>query len=140
MKFLSVLFLVSQMFLNASAQTTEGNQLSVTVKSANSDKGMITVNVFNSEQNFLKKAVKSQSIKAEEGESTFIFNDLPEGTYTVFALHDKNGNGKLDMNVFGIPNEPYGLSKKGKNRFGPPVYEKAVFELKANTEIEVKIN
>lgn len=35
---------------------------------------------------------------------------LPEGLYVVSAFQDVNGNGKLDLGIFGIPKEPIWLS------------------------------
>jgi uncharacterized protein (DUF2141 family) len=35
---------------------------------------------------------------------------LPEGEYVIGIHQDRNGNGEMDYGLFGIPQEPYGLS------------------------------
>lgn len=116
-------------FIPQSNPKTASYDLELTVKNIKTDEGKILVHIFNSEEGFLKNAYSSKLVEAKQGSLNFIFEDLPEGEYTAYVLHDKNENGELDMNKFGIPNEPYGMSESGKNRFGPPNYEKAIFKV-----------
>lgn len=51
-----------------------------------------------------------------------VFADLAPGRYAVQALHDGNGNGRLDSNVLGMPIEGYGFSNN------PQVMRKATFD------------
>jgi uncharacterized protein (DUF2141 family) len=53
--------------------------------------------------------------------------DVPAGVYAIVAMHDENGNGKLDKNLFGQPTEGYGASRNAQGTFGPK-YEDARFE------------
>lgn len=57
----------------------------------------------------------------------------------VSAYHDRNSNGKLDKNSFGIPTEPYGFSRDPKRGFGPPSFEQAAFEIDRNPTSETPI-
>ena len=69
------------------------------------------------------------------------FHDLPCGIYAISSYHDVNGNGKLDSNLFGIPNEPYGFSNNAKAVFGPPDFDAASFRLtKPGTVIEILLD
>jgi len=52
---------------------------------------------------------------------------VPPGVYAVAAIHDRNGNGRLDTNLLGMPKEPYGFSRAARGRFGPPSFEDAAF-------------
>jgi len=66
--------------------------------------------------------------------------DLPKGEYALVVYHDENGNGRLDKNFIGIPNEPLGFS----NRYwpkGPPTFTKAAFKLdrEETKAIDVKL-
>lgn len=141
MKLFSLVILIFSLSFNIKAQTTTGVEVVVTVKNVKSTEGMITVTLFNSKENFLEKAYQSQTKSANDKEYTFVFKNVTKGTYTAYAMHDKNGNDKLDMNVFGIPNEPYGVSKQGKNRFGPPIYDKAIFEIEqANINMNIRVD
>lgn len=57
----------------------------------------------------------------------------------VSAYHDRNSNGKLDKNSFGIPTEPYGFSRDPKRGFGPPSFEQAAFEIDRNATSQTPI-
>ena len=45
--------------------------------------------------------------------------EVPAGSYAIVAMHDENGNGKLDTNLFGMPTEGYGASRGAQGPFGP---------------------
>ena len=104
-------------------------KLTVNVKNIQSSEGKILVGLFNSEETFLEKAFQKASEEAKEDQMQFEFDNVPEGTYTISVIHDKNNNGSLDKNMIGIPTEPYGISMDGKSMFGPPSYEDAVFKV-----------
>jgi uncharacterized protein (DUF2141 family) len=62
------------------------------------------------------------------------------GRYTVFVVHDKNGNGKMDKNFFGIPEEPVGLSRNpSPPKFGPPKFKDASFDYLPSKSMEFRI-
>ncbi len=64
------------------------------------------------------------------GEATeLLVHDLPAGEYAVAVFADSNGNGRLDNNLFGIPNEPVGVSRDAKGKFGPPAFADAAFRV-----------
>ncbi len=52
---------------------------------------------------------------------------MAPGTYALACFHDENGNGKLDTNWLGIPNEGMVASNHAKGRMGPPKFEDAKF-------------
>ncbi|MDB2408843.1 DUF2141 domain-containing protein [Crocinitomicaceae bacterium] len=54
-------------------------------------------------------------------------------------FHDKNNNGKLDKNAFGIPLEPYGFSQNARARFSAPSFNDAKIVLDGNQSIEITI-
>lgn len=54
---------------------------------------------------------------------------VPFGTYAVRLYHDENGNGELDTNAVGVPQEAYGFSNDARGRFGPPAFEAAAFTI-----------
>ena len=113
------------------------NRIIVVVENITSDAGTINVGVFNSEKNFLEIPYKKAIKKAEAGKSiVFEFTGIPNGAYTVSAYHDLNGNGDLDTNFIGIPDEPYGISREGRRAYGPPSYSNAVFRI---TEENVRL-
>lgn len=50
---------------------------------------------------------------------------LPPGRYAVAAFQDGNGNGQLEKNFLGLPQEPYAFSRNARR----PSFEEASFEL-----------
>ncbi len=84
---------------------------------------------------FLKKVVpvKSDSM-------TVTFESVPhDSTYAVAVIHDKNGNGKLDMRKFPYPRPKEGSGVSNNTfRFGPPAYDKARFAL-AGASVSLRV-
>jgi uncharacterized protein (DUF2141 family) len=76
----------------------------------------------------------------KDGKSTISIRDLKPGKYAIRYFHDENSNGKLDTNTFGIPKEGYGFSNNAKGSFGPPAFEKWIFDLTENKKLALKIN
>lgn len=67
---------------------------------------------------------------------TVIFEDIPYGVYAVSIHHDKDSNGKLNLNFFGIPVEPVGVSNM--NSIGYPRFSKSKFGLYESLK-EIKV-
>lgn len=67
--------------------------------------------------------------------------NLDPGTYGIVIFHDKNGNEELDMNLFGVPNEPYGFSNNPKIKFSVPEFDAFKFQFDGSpTEINITLN
>ncbi len=67
------------------------------------------------------------------------FGEIPFGTYAVAIIHDVNGNGELDANFMGVPQEPVYFSNNARPGFGPPKYDAASFVLdKEKMTIHIK--
>lgn len=75
------------------------------------------------EQVYRKKIVPI----AQKGTLKLSLGNLPPGQYAVSCFHDLNGNGKLDTNWMGIPNEPYGFSNNARPKFRAPKWAEAAF-------------
>ena len=61
---------------------------------------------------------------AVAGTNIIRFPSLPTGEYAVQLYHDENGNGKVDMNVVGIPQEGYGFSNVPVVQGGIPPFDR----------------
>ena len=106
-------------------------QLEITVTGSKENKGSIRVGLFNSENDFLKKAVYGEIVKVTGSEVVVVFNNLPEGEYGVSVVHDENENGELDSNFMGIPNEGFAFGNDAMGAFGPPSYSDAKIKVDA---------
>lgn len=115
------------------------HRLTVQVFGAEPSVGRIYAYIFSSKSDFLKVPMKDHDLSTDpKGEALFIFH-LPEGSYSVCAYHDSNGNGKLDKGFLGIPKELVAFSNQAKGLFGPPAYRATLIELKQDTAIKLKL-
>ena len=64
---------------------------------------------------------------ARPGSVVVRIEGVPPGTYAAQAFHDENGNGVLDRNILGIPEEAMGFSNDAPMRMGPPRFDAAAF-------------
>ena len=81
-----------------------------------------------------------KSVKVSSKEAQVEFKSLSAGTYCITLFHDVDNNNKLNTEgMFGMPSEPYGFSNNPKTWFGPPKYEKCIFELSEDMAVEVKL-
>ncbi len=113
------------------AGAARAGTLSVHIDDVKAAQGTVMISLFNAADTFMKKPVASQALPALKEGVTAVFTDLPEGEYALAAYHDANGNGKLDMNLMGIPIEPYAFSNNAMGQMGPPTFAQAKFALPA---------
>jgi uncharacterized protein (DUF2141 family) len=116
--------------LGFSCLLAHGADLTITVKGVRSAEGAVFLAVYDSEKSFMKppQAKTTRRVDAGKGDLKIVIHDLPAGKYAIASYHDENGNGKLDTNAMGIPEEGYGFSNDARGVFGPPKFEDAVFE------------
>ena len=80
-------------------------------------------------------AYRSQSASISAGRAQLIFKDLPYDNYALMIVHDENGNGTVDHNMFRFPSEPLGFSNNFKVSLfsGVPDFDDLKFTFKANS-------
>lgn len=120
---------------NLSAQTLEVN-----IANLKNQQGTLNVALYNSEDSYLKKPFKAQSVKLYKNQVKVIFENIPAGEYAVSLYHDENENKKMDSNFMGIPKEGYGFSNNPSSMFGPASYEKAKFDLAGAKAMEISLH
>jgi len=111
-------------------QTSVASTLEIHLENVSEKGGNVMVALFGNEDNWLKKGNYSLKKKATSPETIVVFKNIPSGKYAVTVFQDENSNKSLDLGVMGIPKEPYGFSNNAPTHFGPPLWEKAVFEVK----------
>jgi uncharacterized protein (DUF2141 family) len=105
-------------------------KLEVEVSGLRNNKGNVMIQLFDSTE----KVLVSQMNTIKGNKSDFLF-DVPEGKYAVRYYHDENINGEMETNMFGKPTEGYGFSNNVTGKFGPPPFNKWLFDLKENKKI-----
>ena len=126
----------------ATALNAQAASLELTVTGLNRVEGHVLVAVFDQAEVWLKgKPLRSARAKVEGGEIKLQLDDLPEGaTLALSVVHDLNDNKRLDMNVIGMPTEPYGFSNNASGTFGPPSFEAAKLVLNGSAKHSIKLN
>lgn len=107
----------------------QATHLTITVDEIRSDKGKLMMALFNSKASFTRDAVVGKAVQIKNSKAVWKLSTLPPGKYAAAVFHDKNGNGKMDKSILGIPKEKYAFSRNARARFGPPSWEKASFTI-----------
>ncbi|MBU2958278.1 DUF2141 domain-containing protein [Paracoccus sp. 1_MG-2023] len=71
--------------------------------------------------------IASQRVAAGQGHCRF--DGLPPGRYAVAILHDRNDNGRMDVNALGLPVEAWGVSGNIRPMMRAPRFDEAAFQL-----------
>ncbi len=111
-------------------------ELNVKVKEVT---GEVYVAVYDTEENFLKKSLKTYKATVKEG-VVLISLDLEPGVYAISVFQDLNGNQELDTNFVGIPSEPYGFSNDAMGMFGPPSFKDSKVEIPSANPLQINLH
>jgi uncharacterized protein (DUF2141 family) len=109
--------------------------LTVRVENAEPGKGHLMIGIFDDESSFPNDHCVGQKVTVTDRVMMIAFTDLPEGVYAVSVYQDRNDNGQLDKNAFGVPKEKYGFSNNARR----PDYKKCSFNLNENMTITVRL-
>lgn len=102
-------------------------KLTVEINGLKNSKGQVLFQLLDENQ----KELKGVKAEIKNNVSIIVVNDLKPGKYGFRYFHDENGNGAMDKSMLGIPKEGFGFSNNAKGTFGPPSFDKMVFELKS---------
>ena len=117
------------------------SDLKLVITGVDDIKGSMYIAVFDNKELFpgFGKQLVEKVLPVDSKTLSCTFKDLPNSDYAVAIFHDKNNNGKLDKNAFGIPLEPYGFSQNARARFSAPSFNDAKIVLDGNQSIEITI-
>ncbi len=108
--------------------------LTVEISDIRSSTGVIHLELSNNNKGQIAAISKNISNK----KCIFVIENLQPGKYAFKFIHDENINDKLDTNWLGIPKEGFGFSNNPSMTFGPPSFEKTVFEITESMTIRCK--
>jgi uncharacterized protein (DUF2141 family) len=101
------------------------------VRNTRGDVGCLLFNQADGYPEVHGKAYRDMHVSIEQDRAVCEFKDVAPGTYAAIVFHDENLSGKLDKNVFGMPQEGYGASNNVRPRFSAPGFQPASFAVKA---------
>lgn len=128
-KVLSVI--LSTMSLLSFAQNT----LTVEISGIRNNTGNILYELFDQDHKSLK--VGDENIT--NNKCVIVLNNIKPGKYGFNYIHDENKNKKLDTKMLFIPKEGFGYSNNVDAKFGPPAFEKWIFNVTGNTKLNCKV-
>lgn len=102
--------------------------IDVAVTNVTSAKGRIHVDICPQEKFLKEDCPYSAEAPATIGTTVVTVPDVPPGRYAAQVFHDRNGNGKVDRALFGIPTEPLGFSRDAPVHMSPPKFTDAAFD------------
>lgn len=129
---LILFLLVTALVAPVCAQQQTG-QLTVNVTGMESDKGMVRIALFDSEEGYTKGKApfRGCSVEIRNKRAQCVFRDLPYSIYAFRLYHDANGNNKLDRDSVGMPMEAYAFSNNAKGMMGPAKWKDAKFTIQS---------
>lgn len=83
-----------------------------------------------------EEIIKGYSEKIVNNKCIVVLENLKPGKYAFKYFHDENSDEKINTNFMGIPKEGYGFSNNAKGKFGPPSFEKMIFEIEQSDTIK----
>ena len=83
-----------------------------------------------------EKIIKGYSEKIVNNKCIVVLENLKPGKYAFKYFHDENNDEKINTNFMGIPKEGYGFSNNAKGKFGPPSFEKMIFEIEQSDTLK----
>jgi uncharacterized protein (DUF2141 family) len=136
--FISLVFLAFALSTANSANSQEAIKVEVDNGSL---RGQLIISLC-IEETFLQDSCTLARTVVQTSESLTTTTIVPPkpGRYAISVAFDKNANGKLDRNLFGIPTEPVGLSRNPPlPKFGPPKFVDASFDYPSTNSLEFRI-
>jgi uncharacterized protein (DUF2141 family) len=128
-------FLILSLFqIFTSAHSFSQYKLDIEISEIRNNKGNIMLQLFDSTE----KVVIQEKSPVKDNKCSFSIPNLYQGSYAVRYYHDENMNGKMETNLVGKPTEGYGFSNNVIGRFGPPPFEKWLFEIDNDKKIILK--
>lgn len=109
--------------------------LEIEITGMHNDTGKIMLQLFDENE----KVITQEIGKIKENISSLSIQNLKPGKYAIRYYQDENMNGTMETNKLGKPTEGYGFSNNVIGKFGPPPFEKWIFELKEDKKLQLKI-
>ncbi len=111
-------------------------QLSLTIEiiELRNNKGQVHLELSNENEEQITGITRNIS----NNKCLVVIDNLKPGKYAFKFFHDKNNNKELDTNRLGIPKEGFGFSNNPSMTFGPPSFDKTIFDVNESIVIVCK--
>jgi uncharacterized protein (DUF2141 family) len=109
-------------------------KLNIEIVEIRNNSGKIMLQLFDANE----KVISEEKGNITDNNCLITIENLKSGKYAVRYYHDENMNGKMETNLVGKPAEGYGFSNNVTGKFGPPPFQKWLFEINADKKIVLK--
>jgi uncharacterized protein (DUF2141 family) len=114
--------------------------LRVEVASFRNAKGTLNCRLFTDAASFPDgEGVRTVRARIDGTQAACVFEGLAPGAYAVAAVHDENGNVRLDRNFLGIPSEGYGVSNNRTYAMASPKWDESRLTMEAGEALVLRI-
>lgn len=135
-KVLSILAIIFSISVGMAQES--GVDITVIVDNVTNDNGKVLIGLHTADTFMKGMGVQNLESEIKDGKVTLTFENVPQGTYAIMAMHDANDNKRMDYQDNGMPKESYGMSGNDMS-FGPPNFESAKFEVGSeNLEFNIR--
>lgn len=116
--------------------------LTIGVSGADASTGQVLIALFDNEADYMTTPLAEFTIPVDEqGNASVLVPELTPGDYALAVIYDRDGNGKLNTGLFGIPTEKVGFSNNARGRMGPASWESAHFNItEENTVMAISLS
>ena len=107
-------------------------EVQLKIQNIQTDKGVLCVAVFDSEENFKREKTLMQmryDKTAMSNHEMLIVFQLQPGNYGISVLDDENGDDKMNWNLFGIPREGFGFADYYHTGLKKPHFQNFKFDI-----------
>jgi uncharacterized protein (DUF2141 family) len=112
----------------AAAPARHPGDITVTVSPVRNRNGRIICALFDTAESFEKRTPLARvSVQPQTPATTCVFRQVKPGIYAISAIHDENGDGRLDKTFLGRPTEGYGISNNHTYAMRGPRFEESTF-------------
>lgn len=116
----------------------------VKVMGISENQGVIRIAMFNTPEAFTEKdnAASDAFQKGiaqinQRNQATYVFKNVPYGTYAIKLFHDVDNSGKLKKNLFGKPQEGFGFSNNPPIANQAPSFDQAKFTVDQSKVVKI---
>lgn len=128
-----IFFILSGLILISNYANSQCS-IEIEISGIRSNEGKIMLQLLDENQ----KILTQKMCEIKNNKSVISIPNLNRDKYAIRYYHDENQNGKMDANLVGKPTEGYGFSNNVIGKFGPPPFEKWLFDLDGNKKIVLK--
>jgi uncharacterized protein (DUF2141 family) len=125
------IFVFCFVFILSSNFSFSQYRLDIEINGIRNNTGKIMLQLFDENE----KIIRQDMSDIKDNKCLFSFKIKNSGKYAVRYFHDENLNGIMDTNLVGKPKEGYGFSNNVTGMFGPPPFEKWLFDIAGDKKI-----